>query len=306
MTKFQVGDAVYGYNLKHPMLPLPRPGFASDYALAKEDLMLLKPTHLSFEECASMVGSTITAVQVLRRGFELSPEAFRDCSPAHTAAAGKDKDAARLLNGGWKTLEGKRVFVTAGLGSATSVAAQIAKNVYGAAEVVTAVSTSKVPLVSKYMPGVVDLVLDYQKQDMIKELRNTVDFMYNSREDVVKYFPIMKRGTGSVIGSIRSTPRSTVMRKALGSLSTVVGWIMDLVQLYYKWKLLGTGVKMDFVSGNPGDPDVLEQSGRIIASGKVKAVMTVVPFEDLEAVRRGCENVASGTGNIGKLVLKII
>lgn len=298
MTKFKVGDAVYGYNLKHPMLPLPRPGFASDYAVANEDLLLPKPEHMSFEECASMLGSTITAVQVFRRGFELNPDAFQD-------APHGDEDG-RKLHGGWKTLEGKRVFVTAGLGSATSVAAQIAKNVYRAAEVVTAVSTSKVSLVEKYMPGVVDTVLDYQKRDIVRELRGTIDFMYSSRPEVVQLFPIMRRGTGSVIGSIRSAPRSTTMRKALGRLSTIVGWILDLAQLYYKWKLWGTGVKMDFISGNPGEPAVLEQSGRIIASGKVKAVMTVVPFDDLEAVRKGCEKVASGTGNIGKLVIKIV
>lgn len=46
------------------------------------------------------------------------------------------------------------VSVVSGVGS---VAAQMAKNVYGAKKVITTVSTSKVPMVAKYLgEGVVD------------------------------------------------------------------------------------------------------------------------------------------------------
>lgn len=75
---------------------------------------------------------------------------------------------------------------------------------------------------------------------------------------------------------------------------------------WYDWKLRGTNVQQDFVSGNPGDREDLEAFGEWVSSGKIKSVMTVVSIDDIEAVRRECEKVSTGKGGFGKLVIKLV
>lgn len=58
--------------------------------------------------------------------------------------------------------------------------------------------------------------------------------------------------------------------------------------------------------GNPGNREDLEASGEWITSGKIKAVISVVDINDTNAVRRGCEMVATGKGGLGKLVIKLV
>ncbi|KAI3390223.1 hypothetical protein diail_12334, partial [Diaporthe ilicicola] len=144
----RAGDAVYGVALKRPMGQFwtKRSGWCADYAVATEDLLLAKPAHLSFEEAASLLGSTLTAMQITRAAIGLNPAVFPH-----------------------QSLDGKRALVTAGLGAATSIACQVLNNVYGASEVITTVSTAKVALVEELMPGVVDRVVDYQTQDVVGE-----------------------------------------------------------------------------------------------------------------------------------------
>ncbi|KAL2288047.1 hypothetical protein FJTKL_04773 [Diaporthe vaccinii] len=111
VRSFRVGDAVYGIALKRPMgrFWTEQSGWCADYAVASEDLLLPKPAHLSFEEAASLLGSTLTAIQITRAAIALNPAAFPR-----------------------QSLEGKTALVTAGLGAATSIACQLLKNVYGA------------------------------------------------------------------------------------------------------------------------------------------------------------------------------
>ncbi|KKY29277.1 putative alcohol dehydrogenase [Diaporthe ampelina] len=96
-----------------------RTGGCADYAVATEDLLLPKPAHLSFEEAASLLGGTLTAMA-------LNPAAFPH-----------------------QSLEGKTALVTAGLEAATSIACQVLKNVYGASEVI---ATGHVRAVTTVVP----------------------------------------------------------------------------------------------------------------------------------------------------------
>ncbi len=75
---------------------------------------------------------------------------------------------------------------------------------------------------------------------------------------------------------------------------------------WYAFKLRGTNITLDFVSGNAGAREDLEKAGELIALGKVKALPTIVKFEDIVAVREACEKVYTGKGGIGQLVIKII
>ena len=71
VTSLRPGDAVYGLYFKHGIFPPPTCGFASDYVVVTADVLLPKPSHLSFEEAAALVGSVVTAYQVMKRYFEM-------------------------------------------------------------------------------------------------------------------------------------------------------------------------------------------------------------------------------------------
>lgn len=296
VTSLRVGDAVYGIGLKWPMAQYfsdGSRGWAAEYAVTTADLLLPKPAHVSFEAAATLLGNVVTAIQITRAAVALNPAAF----PAAGGGSGS------LL------LEGKTVLVTAGLGASTSVAAQYAKNVMGAREVLVTVSSAKVPLVDHWLgPGTVDRVVDYQTQDVVKAVgRDTVDLLYCSRPDVWSYLPVIKR-QGGVVAAIVAVPSSEVLGQAMGEgvLPFWVRWGLDLFQWWYRWKLWGTGVQMKFVSGNLGVREDLEMAGEIIATGKVKGVYTVVSLGDLDAIKKGCEEARTLKGRIGKLVVKVV
>lgn len=259
-------------------------GWCAEYAVITEDLLLLKPHHLAFEEVASPLPQTVTALQITRAAIALNPEAFPNDS-----------------------LVGKTVFIPAGLGASTNMAAQVAKNVYGATKVITTVSTAKIALLDKYMPGVVDQAVDYQTQDVLNEVRKgSVDLMYNAQPNVSSYLPLMNPENG-VIGALLAAPPSKVMAKALGEdvLPFWLRWALDLAQLWYRWMFWGTNIKMVFVSGNPGAREDTERAGELIAAGKVKAVYTAVNIDDLDAIVKSCEDALNRQGKTGSLIVKI-
>ncbi|KAK4112864.1 GroES-like protein [Canariomyces notabilis] len=175
---------------------------------------------------------------------------------------------------GISTLEGKTVFIPGGLSATGSVYTQIVKNVYGAKSVVSTVSTPKIDLVQQYLRGIVDKVVNYHTQNIVQEVgRGTVDFVLNTQWDLVGTFPLVNPQTGAVV-SIASVPSPRT-------------------------------VKQDFVSGNHGNREDLERSGEWIAARKIRAVLTVVDIDDIDAVRKACTMVATGKGGISKLVIRL-
>lgn len=278
------GDEVYGMHAAHPILPWRAVGWCSEYVVTKESYLLRRPSHLSLEEAVSLLSSTVTAYQAIGVGLRLMP-----------GGSGGDK------------LEGKTVFVPAALGSTGFVAVQMLKKVYGAGRVISTVSTPKVPLVEELLPGVVDQVIDYKTQDVVREVgRGKVDFIYNTLWNLNSLYPLLNRETGVVIAIAGAVPKSETLRSVFGdALPLWLAWSCDLAQLYYKWKFWGTGIKQEFVSGNPGVREDLEAAGEIIASRKLKGVMTVVSLSDLEAVRRECVKIESMKGAVGKLIIRI-
>ncbi|KAK6450608.1 hypothetical protein FP744_10006858 [Trichoderma asperellum] len=282
VKNLKVGDQVYGAYIEKPMFRKPPGGFAAEYALAEEQYLLPKPAHLSWEEAASMTSVVVTSYQAWRRGMQLM---------------------------GVQSLEGKTVYIPAGLSSTGSMAAQVARNVLGAEKLITTVSTPKMELVERYLPGVYDQVIDYKTQRPRDQVpRGSVDIMYNTQwNSMDEGIPMINPKTG-VLVSIASAPQKEVLRKIFGPerFPWWMGVLLDLAGLYYKWKLRGTNIPHEFVSGGVEIREDLEAAGEIVALGKVKAVMRVVEFGDLEAIRKGCEEVYSGKGGIGKLVVKIV
>ncbi|KAL7924075.1 GroES-like protein [Trichoderma austrokoningii] len=282
VKSLKVGDHVYGAYIEKPLFRKPPAGFAAEYALVEEAYLLPKPTHLSWEEAASLTTVVVTSYQAWRRGMQLM---------------------------GVQSLEGKTVYMPAGLSSTGSMAAQVARNVLGAETIITTVSTAKMGLVERYLPGVFDQVIDYKKQrprDVVA--RGSVDVMYNTQWDSLDAgIPLLNPRTG-VLVSIASAPGKGVLRTMLGEdrFRWWMGLLLDLVGLLYKWKLRGTNIPHEFVSGGVEIREDLEAAGEIVAREKVKAVMRVVELGDMEAVRKGCGEVVSGKGGVGKLVVKIV
>ncbi|KAI8957976.1 GroES-like protein [Daldinia sp. FL1419] len=283
VTLFKPGDEVYSFGQCHPMDLTAEKGFCSEYAVAQENLTILKPTSCSFEDMCNM-SSVITSLQTIEMGLRLMRE-----------------------NGVTDGLGGKTVLVTGGLGGTGYVAMQMLKNVYGVGKIITTVSTNKVPLVEQYLPGVVDQVIDYTR---VKNLMDaippgSIDMVYNTQWLVTSLFPLVKQDVG-VVASIASVPTPALVRRMLPPLPFFVYWLVGLAQWRYWLKLSGTNVKHEFNSGNPGKREDLERAGEIMALGKIKTVNNIVKLEDIETVRKEAQKVATGKGNTGKLMVKIV
>jgi NADPH:quinone reductase-like Zn-dependent oxidoreductase len=278
----RVGDEVYGAHVKKPLNALEMPGYCSEFVVTPESYLMIKPRHLSFEEITAVYISALTAYQSIKRGLELMPPG--------------------------SSLEGKTVFVPGALSATGAPGSQLLKNVYGAKKLIATVSTPKIPLVEEYLPGVFDEIVDYKKQNVVETVgKGTVDFIYNTQWTLTSLFPILKPDSG-VVMSIASVPTSDTLRSVIGPdrIPFWLAWIPDLIQLWYAWKLRGTNIKYEFLSGSPSIREDMEHVGEIIATGKIKAVMTVVNLSDINAVREGCQKVISGKGGIGALVIKIV
>jgi NADPH:quinone reductase-like Zn-dependent oxidoreductase len=277
----RVGDAVYGACFQRPFIPIKPAGFMSEYVVTDDYKLLHKPPQISFEAAASLTGSPVTTYQCIQRGLQLL-----------------DKPAT------W--LKGKTVFVPGALSGSGSVACQVFKNVYGVGKVISTVSTAKMGLVEEYLPGVVDQLVDYQTQDVIKEVgRGTVDFLFNTQWGLTGVLPLVNPKEGVAI-SIASAPSAKLFREMMGpTLPSWIPWILVLVNVWYNLHLWGTNVKQEFVSGNLQDREAVEIAGEWIAQDKIRPVMTVADMDDLEKVREKCSLVAKGKGGIGKLVIRI-
>jgi NADPH:quinone reductase-like Zn-dependent oxidoreductase len=237
---------------------------------------------MSYTDAASLTGVAITGIQSFKRAVEFLPPS--------------------------DSLEGKTVFIPAALSGTGSIGCQLAKNVYHAGKVITTVSTSKIPLVEQYLgPGLVDQIIDYTKQDVLKEIPDgSIDFFYNTQWQMTSHIPVVNPETGIII-SIASIPAKRTMQRVLGSAMPFwLGWILDLAQLWYSWKLWGTKVQYEFVSGNPSDRTDLDTLEELVKEGKIKAVVgKVVDLDDINGVRQGCNEVFTGKGGVGKLVIQI-
>lgn len=283
VISFKAGDEVYGTHFAPPLYPMRRDaGACAEYAVVAEGQLLHKPPHVSFEDACSILGSAVTAYQSIRRALELMGR-----------------------SGG--SLEGKTVFMPGGLSATGSIGAQMIKNVFGATRLVTTVSTPKVSLVQQHLPGIFDEIIDYKTQDVVQQAgRGTADFVYNTQWDLTSVLPIANPDHGVVV-SIASLPPAGVLRRVIGPdyVPAWVGWLLAVVQLWYDWKA-GPKIKRDFVSGDLLNRKDLDFVSDLVATGKIKALVSVVEFSDITAVRQACMQVSTGKGGLGKLVLKIV
>ncbi|KAK9240250.1 chaperonin 10-like protein [Lipomyces kononenkoae] len=268
VEEFKIGDEVY------VRLAEEERGAFQEYVVASANTVALKPTNLTFEEAASLPLATLTTLQGLL-----------------------------AVKGG---LQGKTVFVTGGLSGTGAAACQLAKNVFGAAKVITTVSTAKVGLVDKLLgEGVVDEIIDYKTTAPGKVIpRGSVDVVYDTVAEAMSYLHLVKRG-GWVI-SIICLPSGQNLK---GLFPNIPGWFCSFLDMAFKisqYRASRYGVNYDSIVLVPKKEELLDLK-RWAEEGKVRPVVgQIVPFSDFEQVKKAFTDIYNGHGVTGKTVIKIV
>jgi len=230
-------------------------------------------------EAASLPGSFFTAYQTLLRA-----------------------EKVLASTGG---LKGKTILVTAGLSGISLLTIQLAKSVFGAAKVITTVS-SKVPLIPQLLgENAVDQIVDYVTQDPSKAIgENTVDVMFDALGGWSKYTKVMKPNTGLVV-SIAIGMGSKVVSEII-PLPFWACWLIDLVAWYNNLWTLSKNLKFEFVSGRIREGQ-LEMVEDLVKQGKMKPVVAEwADFGDLEKLKKAGVACKTGKGAVGRFVVRIL
>jgi NADPH:quinone reductase-like Zn-dependent oxidoreductase len=202
-------------------------------------------------------------------------------------------------------LKGKTVLVPGGLGGCGSIALELLKPVYGAGRVITTVSTKKVGLVTEMLgEGLVDQVIDYTKQDVVKEIGiGTVDFMFDTAMVCFPYIAVLKPGSGLVLSILGKSGET--MKKDFPETPWWLLKIMDAHDGMQKWRARRWGVRYDHVWNHFEERDA-ERIAEWAGEGKLKAVIgKTAKLSDLETVRALYDIVGQRKGSGGKYIVTI-
>ncbi|GGB13398.1 oxidoreductase [Macrococcus hajekii] len=161
VTKFKVGDEVYGDLNEIALVNPTRFGSLAEYTAADERVLAHKPKNLSFIEAASLPLAIETAHEGLERA-ELSA--------------------------------GKSVLVLGGAGGVGTHIIQLAKHVFGASKVAATASTKKLDLLRTLGA---DLAIDYTKENF-EDLPEKFDVVYDAVGETDKAVKAVKEG-GKVV-----------------------------------------------------------------------------------------------------------
>ncbi|KAJ5929599.1 hypothetical protein N7454_006549 [Penicillium verhagenii] len=276
VTRFKAGDEVF------VRLPECHRGSWSELARSTEEFIALKPKGLTMEDAASIPLASMTALQALR-GY------------------GGD-------------LEGKTVFIPAGLGGTGLFACQLAKNIFKAGKVITTVSTAKVPKVKELLgEGVVDEIIDYKNSDPKAVIPpQSVDFIFDTTGSAIEYLSLMRPNGAIVTVSILTSgdilQNSSLMRrspdkqdKATVPFPIRIGLnLMDRIRVARASRYM---VKYSSIFLEPSAVD-LGLIQQWVEAGKLRTIVgTKVDFKDLKGVQNACQVAFDGKGGVGKSVI---
>ncbi|PQK17532.1 hypothetical protein BB8028_0008g00420 [Beauveria bassiana] len=275
VTSFKAGDEVY------VNLPETSRGSWAEFVVCPESFIARKPRNLSFSEAASLPLAAMTALQALRE-----------------------------YKG---SLEGKTVFIPAGLSGTGAYGLQIAKNIFKAGKVITTVSTSKVPKVPELLGAhVVDQVIDYTKENPTKKIpAGSVDFIFDTTGQATEFMPLLVKGSGLVV-SVSTGPSGASLQNSSfmdtpdkPRLPIAVRMFLDATDQLRKLKARYYGVEYKYI--------FLESSGKHLAllgdaaeQGKLRPVVGLrVDLGDIDKVREACWQTYKGKGGLGKTVFEV-
>ena len=253
-------------------------GSVSEYALTSWKNIARKPVSLSHIEVASLPVVALTALQAFQSAVDTIP-------------------------GG---LSGKTVMVPAGLSGTGSIGLQLAKHVYGAAKVITTVSTSKVPQIDQLLgKGTVDQIIDYTKQDVLKEVESrSVDFLFDTVGTGMASLALVKPKTGIVI-SISNIPPGNSIARIMPKTPWLLRRIFDAVDFFNRKRATRWSVKWEcrLMELNVGDLDRVSQ---LVEEGKIRAIVgRTAKLSELQEIRDACTAIKAGKGGVGKFVVDV-
>ncbi|KAF3388442.1 Reticulon-4-interacting protein 1 [Penicillium rolfsii] len=279
VKRFKAGDEVF------VRLPECHRGSWSELARSTEEFVALKPKNVSMEEAASIPLACMTALQALR-GYD-------------------------------GNLEGKTVFIPAGLGGTGIFACQLAKNIFKAGKVITTVSTSKVPQVNQLLgEGIVDEIIDYKKSDPMNVIPpQSVDFIFDTTGNAMEYLSLVRpKGaivTVSILTSGNVLQNSSVMRRSPDKQDKAIvpfpiRITLNIMDWIRRMRASRYGVKYSSIFLEPNATD-LNSIREWVEKGMVKTIVgTKAHFKDIEAVRKACQVVYDGKGGTGKSVILFV
>ncbi|KAJ8059352.1 hypothetical protein OCU04_012308 [Sclerotinia nivalis] len=280
VTHIKPGDTVYS------RVPERHRGTIAQYCLSTSTAVAQKPASLSHSEAAAVPLAALTAYQSVLR-------------------------ADTQLPGG---LKGKTVLIPAGMSGTGSIAVQLAKNVFGAERVITTLSTGKIAKAEELLGKGIEVV-DYTKKDVVKVVgKGTVDFLFDTTSSALSLGPLVKKG--GVIVSISMVPGGTATIKRMsrqidgvsdGGVKIKLNWwmvkIMDLLDWSLRTWASWNGRSYSYLIMEP-DREDLEKLGGWISEGKLRPIVgSEVKLEDIEGVRKGCQEAFAGKGGVGKFVI---
>ncbi|PHH58486.1 hypothetical protein CDD82_2951 [Ophiocordyceps australis] len=221
--------------------------------------------------------------------------------------------ALQVLNKYKGSLQGKTVFIPAGLSGTGVAACQLAKNVFHVGKVITTVSTSKIAKVPELLgEGVVDQIIDYTKEhprDVIPP--RSVDLVFDTTGQAMEFLSLLVPSTGLVVSistqpSAKTLQASSVMQRPDNPRIPMVGRIFldsaDMVRRLRAWRW-NVGYLYWFLDPNGNDLDKLTE---YIDQGKLKPVVGAqVHLKDIDKVREACALVYKGKGGLGKTVIQV-
>nr|GLL38454.1 2-methylene-furan-3-one reductase-like [Ipomoea trifida] len=162
VTKFKLGDEVYGNINEHPIDHPRQFGSLAEYTAVEQNLLALKPNNLSFPEAASLP----LAIETAYGGLE----------QAGISA-------------------GKSILVLGGAGGVGSLVIQVAKHVFGASEIAATSSAKKFELLKRLGA---DKVIDYTKEN-VEDLPQKFDVVYDTVGQCERAVKAVKEGGNAVV-----------------------------------------------------------------------------------------------------------
>lgn len=202
-------------------------------------------------------------------------------------------------------MKGKTVFIPGGLAGTSSMAIQLAKNVFGVGKVITTVSTAKISKVEELLgKSVVDQIIDYTKEDPARVIPSeSIDFMFDTMGQTTDVLKIVKKG--GVIVSVSGIPSGPDFKKKSPDLPIYVGWLLNFLGSYTRFRTWWHGASYSYLFMEPNASDLARLS-QWIDQGMLKPLVgRVAKLDNLQEVRAGCQEVYSGKGGIGKFVIEV-
>jgi alcohol dehydrogenase len=243
----------------------------AEYCVAHVSNVVSKPNNVSFEEAASIPLAGMTALQA-------------------------------LTNSGLK--EGDSIFITGGAGGVGTLAIQLAKHVFKAANVVTTASKGEKADLCKELGA--DSVIDYKSENFVEiHSKNKFDVCFDTTGESLSMAGIVKEG-GSIV-TIAGNPTLEEIRRIGGS-----AWILKLF-LKRKEKrkefkaAKSANASWEYLFLSPSSDDLAKLTN-YIESGDLKPIiddMWDFNSEDEQIGWKGAFNRSFSGRSKGKCIVKI-